>query len=137
MAERVDQVAGRGEVPNGFCDAGLAQREPVAGRAAVSDPAIGGPMVLRRAQFRDGDEPAMLFVRFANLVLPYPKQPGLDAVPQFADGGASVRVCQASSLLSEWISFALNRQVPRILCFITHYAASIYNYFTKIKKSGG
>jgi hypothetical protein len=35
--DRVDQVAGGGEVPDGFGDKRLAQCQPVAGRTAVTD----------------------------------------------------------------------------------------------------
>jgi hypothetical protein len=84
VADGVDQVAGGGEVPNRFGDKSLAENKPVAGRAAATDPAEGGPVILRCTQFADRDEQPVLPVQFANLALEKWEQSRLDAIPQAA-----------------------------------------------------
>ena len=85
VADRVEQVAGRGEVPDGLGDEGLAQGQAVAGRAAVAAPAVDGHVVLRGAQFANRDELAVPLVEFADLVFQCGDQPSLDADPQTAE----------------------------------------------------
>ena len=75
MANRVEQVAGRGEVPDGLGDEGLAQGQAVAGGTAVAAPAVGVHVILRGAQFADRHELPVSFVEFADFVLQHGEKP--------------------------------------------------------------
>src|SRR5574344_1583677 len=129
-ADRIDQVACRGEVPDRLGDEGLAERQPVAGRAAVADPAVGGHVVLRRAKLADGHELPMLLVEFADLVLQHGEQPRLDALPEFAKGSVFRCRLHAPRLLRSMCTPVLSGD----RAFITYCAAIVYNYF---QKNGG
>ena len=76
---------------DGFRDERLAQREPVAGRATVSDPSVRAHVVLRLAHFADSDKLPMPFIERADLVLHCGEKPSLNTVPQFAKCASSVR----------------------------------------------
>jgi hypothetical protein len=95
MEDGVDQVASGGEVPHGFGDVRLAQRQPVVWRAAVPAPAVRSHVILRGAQFADGHELPMLIIEHSDFVLQHWEEPRLDAVPQLSHRGLGSRVLHA------------------------------------------
>jgi len=64
VPDGVDQIAGRGKIPNGFGNERLAQRQPIAGRAAVAAPLVTGHMILRVTQLADRHKLPVLIVRW-------------------------------------------------------------------------
>jgi len=101
MSHCVDQVAGRGKIPDGFGDKGLAQRQATIGRAAVAHPAVGVHVRLRRAGLANSDELPVLVVEFAQLIFQHGEQPGLNAVPEYAQSCQCVH--GSASLLTGYV----------------------------------
>jgi len=75
VADGVDEVARGREIPHGFRDERLAQRQAVAGRTAVAAPAVRGHVILRGAQFADRDEQPVFLVEHSDFVLQRGEEP--------------------------------------------------------------